>query len=212
MTSLTLRGLGPDLARCALPPEQAASLPPACYASAAVAAEETERLFGQGWIGVGRADRLRAPGAYAALEVAGRSVLLLRGRDGRLRAFANSCRHRGARLMDGEGTCRGVRCPFHSWAYRLDGALAAAPRMDGAPGFDRAAYGLSPYAAEERLGFVFLSLAPDPPDLDAALGDFAAVHAPWPLESLVTSRRRTLEVDCNWKAFLEVFNEHYHLR
>ena len=192
-------------------PENAHSLPPACYTDAQWVARETEALFRGGWIGVGRADQVGETGAYTTLDIAGQAIILLRDREGVLRAFANTCRHRGARLLDGTGACRGIRCPFHSWAYRLDGSLVAAPHMDAAPGFDRADYGLIAYRAEERQGFAFVCLNPRAPDLDDVLGDFGEVHAPWPLDTLVTTRRRTQQVDCNWKAFLEVFNEYYHL-
>ncbi len=187
------------------------SLPPTCYTDPDWAAKEQSLVFRRTWIGIGRSDQVAKPGDFAALDFAGQSVILLREREGGLRAFANTCRHRGARLLEGRGNCRGIRCPFHSWAYRLDGSLVAAPHMDAAAGFSRDAYGLIAHRAEERMGFVFLCLNPDAPPLDAVLVDFAEVHAPWPLEHLVTTRRRELEVDCNWKAFLEVFNEYYHL-
>ncbi len=198
------------LALCRRPANQASCLPPTCYVSAALLEAETRALFG-GWVGLGRADMVRDPGSYIALDFAGQSIILLRDRDGILRAFANSCRHRGARLMDGAGECRGIKCPFHAWAYRLDGSLAAAPHMEAAEGFRREDHALHDYRAEERLGFAFVCFDPDAPELDSVLGDFARLHAPWPLESLVTTRRAEMEVACNWKAFLEVFNEYYHL-
>ena len=195
---------------CIAPPETALSLPPGCYTDAAWAKAERD-LFRTHWIGVGRADQVAKPSTYRTLDIAGQSIILLRDRDGVLRALANTCRHRGARLLDGEGDCRGIRCPFHSWAYRLDGSLVAAPHMDDAPGFDRNDYGLIAYRAEERLGFAFICLDAEAPPLDDVLDDFAQIHAPWPMETLVTTRRRELQVDCNWKAFIEVFNEYYHL-
>ncbi|MEX0303284.1 MAG: aromatic ring-hydroxylating dioxygenase subunit alpha [Leisingera sp.] len=83
--------------------------------------------------------------------------------------------------------------------------------MERAEGFDKSSYGLVSYRAEERLGFAFVCLSPDAPGLDEHLGDFAALHSPWPMDQLVTVRRQEVEVDCNWKIFLEVFNEYYHL-
>ena len=190
---------------------QPVSLPPACYVDEAVALAEQEQLFRGGWFGVGRADQVKAAGDYTVLDVAGHSIILLRDKAGDLRAFANTCRHRAMRLLGGSGNCRGIRCPFHSWAYRLDGSLAAAPHMEGAEGFETADNGLIPYRVEERLGFAFVCLTADAPVLDTVLGDFAKLHAPWPLQSLITTRRNVIEVGCNWKAFLEVFNEYYHL-
>lgn len=201
----------PSLERCQAPPERALSIPPQFYSSAAVVAAEEDAVFRSSWLGIGRADVVRDPGDYVALDLAGQSIILLRDKEGALRAFANTCRHRGARLLDGAGNCRGIRCPFHSWAYHLDGRLAAAPHMEDAEGFDKGDYPLMPYRVAERAGFVFICLDPNVPALDEVLGDFVDVHAPWPLESLVTTRRQETEVGCNWKAFLDVFNDYYHL-
>lgn len=198
------------LERSCAPVEIAQSLPPACYTQAGLVEAEARAVFG-GWVGVGRADMVADPGRFIALDFAGHSIILLRDRDGQLRAFANSCRHRAARLMDGAGDCRGIKCPFHAWAYRLDGSLAAAPHMEAAEGFVKEDYGLRTYRAEERLGFAFVCFDDEAPELDSVLGDFAKIHAPWPLDTLVTTRRQVLEVGCNWKAFIEVFNEYYHL-
>ena len=203
--------LATALNRCLAPAEQAFSLPPAAYRDADVQTLEAERVFARGWVPLGRADRVKAPGDYEALEIAGRPLILLRDAEGLLRAHANTCRHRGARLVEGCGNTRGIRCPFHAWAYKLDGALAAAARMEAAEGFDRADYRLVSYKAEERHGFAFVSLNAAPPKLDDWLGDFADHHAPWPLETLVTTRRWTREFECDWKAFIDVFNEYYHL-
>ena len=196
---------------CLAPEGAGLTLPPAAYARDAVAEAEVDALFRRSWIGVGRADLVANPGDFATLDVAGQSIILVRDREGQLRAFANLCRHRAARLVDGTGNCRGLRCSFHSWMYHLDGRLAAAPEMDKAPGFRKEDHGLVTYAAEERQGFAFVCLDPEAGDLDSHLDGFADLHAPWPMETLVTARRREFQVECNWKAFLEVFNEYYHL-
>ena len=72
-------------------------------------------------------------------------------------------------------------------------------------------FGLQTYHVTERLGFVFICLEPNAPDIDAVLCDFSDIHAPWPIETLISTRDRTFEVACNWKSFLEIFNEYYHL-
>ncbi len=188
-----------------------AALPAQSYASPEAAMQEVDAIFRTGWFVAGRADVVRKAGDYITLDIATQAIILLRDRKGVLRAFSNACRHRGARLIDGQGTCTGLRCPFHSWMFHLDGRLAAAPHMDEAEGFDRTDYSLISYRVEERLGFVFLCLDPEAPELEDQIGAFADVHAPWPLEGLVSVRRREMVVKCNWKAFLEVFNEYYHL-
>jgi phenylpropionate dioxygenase-like ring-hydroxylating dioxygenase large terminal subunit len=83
--------------------------------------------------------------------------------------------------------------------------------MNDTRNFDRADFGLAGFRTDVRAGFAFVCFDDDAPDLDAQLGDFEAVHADWPLADLVSTRRRSLQVECNWKAFLDVFNEYYHL-
>ena len=187
------------------------SIPPDCYADDTIADFEINRIFRESWIGVGRSDMVQEYGDYIALDIAKQHLILLRDKSGVLRAFANSCRHRGARLLDGSGNCRGIRCPFHSWTYSLNGRLAAAPKMDILPDFDEELYGLIPYRVREKDGFAFVCMNPDAPKLESVLGDFFDFHSPWQLDRLVTTRRRELQVNCNWKAFLDVFNEYYHL-
>lgn len=204
-------GLLDGLRRCVAPVEQAASLPPACYRDDAVLKAEIETIFRRKWVAIGRADRFEATGDYETLDIAGLPLIVLRDKQGGLRAFANSCRHRGARLLDGDGNCRAIRCPFHSWTYKLDGRLAGAPRMEAARDFDKGDYGLVQFRTAEDCGFAYLCLDEEAPALDRQLGDFAQRHAPWSLDRLVSARRRVFEVACNWKAFLEVFNEYYHL-
>lgn len=199
------------LRRCVAPVEEAASLPPACYRDEAVLKAEIETIFRRRWVAIGRADRFRASGDYETLDIGNLPLIVLRDKQGALRAFANACRHRGARLLEGAGNCRGIRCPFHSWAYKLDGRLAGAPQMEAARNFDKGDYGLVQFRVAEDSGFAYLCLDEGTPALERQLGDFARRHAPWSLGRLVTTRRRVLEVACNWKAFLEVFNEYYHL-
>ena len=189
----------------------ASTLPPACYTAAAVLAAETAGLLRRSWLGVARADEWRAPGDYSTFDLVGTPLILLRDEERRLRAFANSCRHRGTRLLEGRGNAPRIRCPFHGWTYGLDGALRGATRMGATRGFRRADMGLVELRAAERGGFAFVALSEEAPGIDEWLGAFDTLHAPWRLEALVTTRRRELEVACNWKLFLEVFNESYHL-
>lgn len=198
--------------RVQLPPDEAAGLPPDCYSSPAFLAVERARAFAAAWACLGRGDRLAGPGDYAAVELAGAPLLLLRDRGGTLRAFANACRHRGTKLLQGSGRCRAVTCPFHGWTYGLDGRLLKAPAMERARGFRREDYGLIELASGERDGFIFVNLDGSAPDLDDWLGDFSGFHSPWRLGEMATARRREFEVACNWKLFLEVFNEYYHLK
>lgn len=190
---------------------EASTLPPACYTGAEALAAETSGLLRRSWLGVARSDEWREPGDYSTLELAGAPVILLRDEERRLRAFANTCRHRGTRLLEGSGNAARIRCPFHGWTYALDGSLRGATRMGATKGFRRADMGLVEFRTAERGGFAFVTLSDEAPGIDEWLGAFDDLHAPWRLDELVTTRRRELEVECNWKLFLEVFNESYHL-
>lgn len=202
------------------------SLPPQTYRDDQVIGDEVAQIFRRQWIGLGRADLVKNPGDYICLDYAQQSIILLRDKSGEIRAFANSCRHRGARLLDERGQVSGIICPFHSWAYKLSGELAGAPRMDDtsmeerpedgsqdsqSSGFCKSDYGLIRYHVKEHLGFVFICFDDTPYDFDAVMDGFDALHAPWPIETLQSTRRREFDVACNWKAFIEVFNEYYHL-
>lgn len=202
----------PDLEAVLGPLAEASCLPPACYSSPDFLEIEQRRVLGSAWASLGRGDRLAGPGAYAAVELAGVPLLLLRDRAGSLGVFANACRHRGTKLLEGSGQCRSVTCPFHGWVYGLDGKLLKAPAMEEAAVFALEDYPLVPVRHGERDGFIFVNLDGAAPPLDDWLGDFAALHAPWQLAALKTARRREFEVACNWKLFLEVFNEYYHLK
>ena len=187
------------------------TLPPACYTGADVLACEMSGLLRRSWLGVARADEWKESGDYRVLEVAGASMIVVRDEERRLRVFANTCRHRGTRLLEGSGNAARIRCSFHGWTYGLDGSLRGATRMGATRGFRRSDMGLVEFRAAERGGFVFVAPSAETPGIDDWLGGFAALHAPWQPDTLVTTRRRELEVDCNWKLFLEVFNESYHL-
>ena len=203
--------LAEALGRCTGSAVDGYTLPAACYVDPEVAVLEGETMFRRGWVGVGRGDRWPAPGDYAAMDLGGVPVVVVRDEGGVLRAYANTCRHRSSQVMVGSGHCTRMRCPFHFWTYGLDGRLVGAPSMQEADGFERADHGLHEFTTVERYGFAFVSLEEQPPPIDEWLGDFGMVHQRWDLGSMVTTRRREFTVDCNWKAFAEVFNEYYHL-
>jgi phenylpropionate dioxygenase-like ring-hydroxylating dioxygenase large terminal subunit len=146
-------------------------------------------------------------GSYVAREAAGTPLLAVRGRDGRVRAFRNACRHRGMPLACGSGRVGGFVCPYHGWSYRLDGRLRHVPHEDGFPGLDRERHGLVPVAAEERLGLVWLTQEPPSSVADPDRG----------LPELVSDEQALMEaneseLDVNWKIQLEGFIEGYHIR
>jgi len=197
-------------ARQRLPLERAYGLPAACYTAPEFFAREAERLFRPSWRLVGREDEFTGPGAFRTLDTAAGPIAVIRGRDGALRAFLNSCRHRGALLLDGHGDCTAVVCPYHAWSYGLDGALIAAPGMDRAAGFDRRGNGLVPVRLEAWGGFAFVNADAEAPGLLDSLGDLPEVLAPYRFAEMKCVRRAEFDVACNWKLLAENAMEEYH--
>lgn len=196
--------------RCLGTADTAFTLPPAAYADGRLHAREQALVFRRGWVGVGRRDRWADVGDYVTVDIGGVPVVVIRSEDG-LHAFSNTCRHRASQVVTGEGNCTRMRCPFHSWTYALDGRLVGAPDMHRTPGFDKGEHGLFEFSVADRFGFVFVSIEESPPSIDDWFADFESLHAAWPVEDLVMTHRREFTVECNWKAFAEVFNEYYHL-
>ena len=186
-------------------------IPPSCYADDSLLSLEQRAVFLQGWVALGRVDRWPNSGDYSAMDIAGEPVIVVRNKAGELKAFANSCRHRASRMLSGDGNCKKIKCPFHWWTYDLDGRLKVYSRMEKAVDFDPAEFGLVEFRVAERQGFAWLSFSQEAPALDEWLGDFDEFHQPWDLENWRTTRVREFDADCNWKTFIEVFNEYYHL-
>jgi Rieske 2Fe-2S family protein len=187
------------------------------YSSQAVYEEERERLFFQGWFCVGRAEEIANPGEYLVRDVTGESVIVLRNRDGELRAFYNVCAHRGTRLLDDEPGCgqlgRAIKCPYHAWSYDLDGRLIGSPNVLEDEQFDRSDYPLHAIGVGEHGGFLFVSLADAPVPLlewlrnsNETILDFDRYR----LGELRLARRITYDVRANWKIVVENYNECLH--
>ena len=197
-------------AKVRLPPLQAETLPAWCYTSDEFYRREVDRMFMRGWNFVGRADELPNPGDYLALDMFGEAIMVVRDRAGTLGAFANTCRHRGTKLLEGQGRCTAIVCPYHSWTYALSGELIAAAGMEQTLNFDKRRYGLVPIRLETWDGFVFVSFDPAAPTLREYLGDLPERLASHGMGEMVCVRRREYELACNWKLYLENAMEEYH--
>ena len=195
------------------------TLPGRYYVDPQIYSAEQERIFSQLWICAVRASEISEPGAYETADVAGESLIVVRGSDHRIRAFYNVCRHRGSRLCSvAAGQVRHVfQCPYHVWSYGLDGSLVGAPNWASMPDLDAADRSLIPVHAREWLGYVWLCLAEQPPDFESSVvrqvtdrfGDQAIIDR-YGLDSLALGRRTDYEVRGNWKLIIENFMECYH--
>ncbi|NUB46237.1 aromatic ring-hydroxylating dioxygenase subunit alpha [Fertoebacter nigrum] len=191
-------------------------LPAWTYRSAALFDLERRQLFLTHWQLAGHASDLPAVGDWLTFDLLGERAMVIRGRDGTLRAFHNLCRHRGARVVDGaQGQCKGALvCPFHGWVYNLDGTLRGAARPESFGAMDRADFGLKPIEMQIWHGFLFLRFAPGPqPDVAVWLApfdaDFRGYRTAGVLPVQVPDWSTTLPV--NWKSVRDVDNEGYHV-
>jgi choline monooxygenase len=196
--------------RVRLPLLQAETMPPWCYTSQQFYEHEIDRIFRHTWNFVAREDEIGGPGDYMAVELFGEPVALVRGGDGAVRAFANTCRHRGARLLCGKGNRKTISCPYHSWTYNLTGELRGAPGMDETENFKREEFGLIPLRLESWQGFLFLNFDRDAPTLLEHLGNFPEVFGSYNFADMVCVGRKGYDLRCNWKIYVENAMEDYH--
>ncbi|HEY5342029.1 MAG TPA: aromatic ring-hydroxylating dioxygenase subunit alpha [Candidatus Aquilonibacter sp.] len=190
------------------------SLPRRAYWDASFYAREIEAIFLDQWVYVGRAESLSSPGDYRVIELGTESIILIRGDDGEIAGHLNLCRHRGSRLLCGEGNVRGaIRCPYHAWAYATDGRLIATPFIDATevPDGARALYAVS---IGVWGGFLFVHATPqrvrEGATLERQLGPIPQRLARYPLADLRSGATLRYDVAANWKVILENYNECYH--
>lgn len=199
------------------------ALPSERYTTPESFTAERERIFARQWYCAAREEDVPNPGDHKVLDVAGESVLLVRTKAGELRAHYNVCRHRGARICPAAGDRdwgvkivggvdgNVIRCPYHAWAYSLEGELLHAPFLQDAEGFDRASFGLHPVGVGVWGGFVFLHLDPaSAGPLEEQLGLAPKRLGNYPLAALSTVKTIRYDVAANWKLILENYNECYH--
>jgi phenylpropionate dioxygenase-like ring-hydroxylating dioxygenase large terminal subunit len=179
---------------------------------------ETERVLMPSWQIVCHVNSIPKAGDYATFDLGPESVLVLRDRDGSIRAFHNVCRHRGARLLDGAGTCPAtITCPYHGWTYRHDGALIGMPVKESFPGLNRADHGLLPVRTDIAFGFVFVCLAPDsefglPQPVSLMWGKLGEELATYRCEEMVPLSPISSDVwNVDWKIAMDNYLESYHV-
>jgi len=198
-------------ANAAQPFEQARAMPPSVYTTEAFMQAELEHIFSKDWYCVGRASALLNAGDYVTAELAGQPIIVLRDRDGALRAMSNVCLHRMSTLLEGRGNARSIVCPYHAWTYNLDGSLRGAPAMTLNEGFCKDSYKLPTIRCEEWLGWVFVTLNPDGPAVAEQLQQIENMVAGYDMTNYTESFYEEHVWDTNWKVLAENFMESYHL-
>ena len=215
MQERTAAPIDPALLEKVLRPiERALTLPAEAYRSLEVLAWEKRHFFEGSWLCIGRSDDVREPGDQKAVPAGDREVLLVRGDDGILRAFLNSCRHRGHELLQpGERNhARGVKCPYHGWVYSLEGELKATPRFVdfGSWDVDRSEFPLEAVPTAEWHAWVFVNFSGDAPEFAEHIGNLGITVDDYAPETLVLGDSHGYEIRANWKIVVENYLECYH--
>ena len=165
------------------------------------------------WLLAGLESDVRNAGDFFVFDLGREQILIIRARDGVLRAFHNVCQHRGNRLVEVErGHADNFRCAYHAWTYALDGALKTVPFAERfANGVPRAERALQPVAIDTWDGFVFVCLTPDPLPLMDFLGPVTELLAPYRFRNMTLVEDQTVHHHCNWKTVVDNFSELYHV-
>src|SRR5271165_5092571 len=190
---------------------RAFTLPASVYFSPEVFEAEKARLFASTWQVVGHVRQAASPGDYFTFDLVGEPLLIARGDDGVLRCFYNVCRHRAGNPASGCGNRKLFRCGYHGWTYRLDGALLVTPEFDGVEDFDPGEFSLAPVRLEEWFNLIFVNLDPEAPPLPECLGELPEQAGKFDFCNMKFSERRTYEMKCNWKTYIDNYLEGYHL-
>ena len=190
----------------------AKTLPAAYYTDPAIYQAESEAIFGQSWLCLGRTSQVPTPGSYQLHQIEDESLILLRDQQGQIRTFFNVCRHRGTRLCTAPSgqLSHSIQCPYHAWTYSLDGRLRGAPNMNDVANFDKADYPLFGVETAVWQGFIFINLSSQPTPLAQALTPIYNKFDKWNLANLQSVRRITYTVACNWKLLFQNYSECYH--
>ena len=193
----------------------ATGLDPAAYADAGFHADERRRVFERAWVCIGTTPEIAPQGRLLVRRLGSRSIVVIRsGRDGRLRGFLNSCRHRGTELAQHDcDVANTIRCPYHRWGYGTDGRLVSTPLFEGdaRDAFDSADLGLVEVRVDSWGCLLFACLDDSTPPLEAWLGDLPDRVGAHRLGDWEVRDSRRLEILANWKLIAENFQEYYHL-
>jgi choline monooxygenase len=193
------------------PIEEARILPPDVYTSQEWYDKEVETIFLKSWLVATREEEIPELGDYVRVDIVGEPLVILRDRQGIIRAFSAVCRHRGSELVSGRGNCRTLVCPYHAWVYALSGELLKAPAMEEAKDFDKSKYHLLSVRAETWGGFVFVNFDQDAVPLMETLGDLPKRFESYDLKNMKVTKKWENRFKANWKIWVENSREGYHV-
>ncbi|WP_294926504.1 ring-hydroxylating oxygenase subunit alpha [uncultured Paracoccus sp.] len=173
---------------------------------------DLQAIIARTWQWVCHVEKVRNPGDYIAVQIAGQPVAVVRDREGKLRAFYNVCKHRAHHLLEGNGNTTRIMCPYHAWTYKLDGQLVRAPHTETLEDFNAREICLDQVQVEEFCGFVYVNLDPQAEPLSKLSGDLETEIRHWApdIDNLTFGHRLTYDIRSNWKNVIDNFLECYH--
>jgi phenylpropionate dioxygenase-like ring-hydroxylating dioxygenase large terminal subunit len=170
---------------------------------------EIEKIVNRNWILAGHASQLPESGDFKVLNVAQESAIIVRGKDGKLKGFANVCRHRGSLVcLEEQGHADKFMCPYHGWMYDIDGNLTAARNMKD--DFDMSTHGLKSVSIGEIYGLILVCFDDNPPSLEGAIRDLEEPMGMYDFENLKLAAQKSYAIPANWKLSIENYQECYH--
>lgn len=185
------------------------SLPRALYTDPEMFEVDMRRIWYRDWLVAAPSCEIPKPGNHVTVEVGAYSIIVVRGHDRIVRAFHNSCRHRGSRICKAaRGSAPKLVCPYHQWTYELDGRLLWA--RDMGPDFDASAHGLKTVHCRDAGGMIFVCLADEPPAFDALAQAAETYLKPHDVANLKVAHSSTIVEKANWKLVMENNRECYH--
>ena len=187
------------------------TLPSHVYTDPDFLAAEKRAIFARTWQVVGHHDQAANAGDYFTTELLNEPLLIVRGVDGNLRGFYNVCRHRAGPVAEGCGSRKLFRCGYHGWTYDLNGVLLSATEIEGVEGFRNEDFALVPLRVEEWFNFIFVNFDCDAQPLRESLGDLPRQVEKFPFSGMKLFERRTYEMACDWKTYVDNYLEGYHL-
>ena len=193
--------------------ERGDTLPARWYVDAEVFQAEKERIFHRSWQYVGHTGQVSSVGDFFTTQLGDMPVVILRGADGEIRAFANVCRHRGSEVvLECAGNRKTLQCHYHGWTYNLDGTLRNAPRENEQREFAKERLGLAPFAVETWGPLIFVNPSPAATPLREVIGELPQIFERVGIDfaQMRMLRRDVYEIAANWKIVVENFNECYH--
>jgi choline monooxygenase len=201
-----------QLEALARPTLDAETLPAECYWKPEIFERELQNIFFKEWLCVGRVEDIPNAGDYMTVSIASEPLIIVRDAQGEVRAHLNVCRHRACQLVQGEGSVKAFRCPYHGWMYALNGELRGTPDFKETRNFNKADYSLHSAKVEIWEGYIMINMNADAAPFKDQVSDANI----WGLDryrmgEMVTTHRWEYDIKCNWKVYVENFIEEYHI-